>query len=126
MDIDEQFSNIIREEMTELEFWNWLKSWLDVADEICDRAENWGEDDKKKFIDEWKKGIHKQKLFPITSVSRDDLEGIGYDASKVDAETMERLASKMADAYCDGGFWVDLSIIADNLEIPLKKKNEKK
>lgn len=120
MDIDEQLTDIIREQMTDWEFWNWLKSWLDI-EEICDRAEDWDEDDQKEFIEEWKKGMWKQEFFPITSVSREDLEGIGYDTSKVDAETMERLASKMADAYCDNGFWIDLPILADYLEIPKKK-----
>jgi hypothetical protein len=56
--------------------------------------------------------------FPITSVSREDLEGIGYNTKKVEDGTMKQLASKMADAYCDGGYWIDLPIIADHLEIP--------
>lgn len=63
----------------------------------------------------------KKEYFNITSVARADLEGIGYDTSKVDDATMERLASKMADAYCDNGFWIDLPILADYLEIPKQK-----
>ncbi len=59
--------------------------------------------------------------FSITSVSREDLEGIGYDTSKIEDGTMEHLASKMADAYCDNGFWIDLPILADYLEIPKKE-----
>jgi len=59
--------------------------------------------------------------YNVTSVSRVDLEGIGYDVSNIDEGTMERLASKMADAYCDNGFWIDLPIIADFLEIPKQK-----
>lgn len=39
----------------------------------------------------------KKEYFTITSVAREDLEGIGYDTSKVDDSTMERLASKMAE-----------------------------
>lgn len=62
----------------------------------------------------------KKEYFNITSVSREDLEGIGYDTSNVDDDTMEHLASKMADAYCDNGFWIDLPILADHLEIPKK------
>jgi hypothetical protein len=58
--------------------------------------------------------------FPITSVHRDDLEGLGYDTSNVDDGTMQELTSKMADAYLDSGFWIDLPIIADHLEIPKK------
>lgn len=60
------------------------------------------------------------KAFTITSVCRADLEGEGYDTSNIDDATMERLASKMADAYCDNGFWIDLPIIAEHLEIPKK------
>jgi len=59
--------------------------------------------------------------FPITSVHRDDLEGLGYDTSKVDDATMTELADKIADAYLDSAFWIDLPIIADHLEIPKKK-----
>jgi hypothetical protein len=59
--------------------------------------------------------------FPITSVHRDDLEGLGYDTSKVDDGTMQELASKMADAYLDSDFWIDLPIVADHSEIPMKK-----
>jgi hypothetical protein len=59
--------------------------------------------------------------FPVTSVHRDDLAGLGYDTSKVDDATMTELAEKMADAYLDSGFWIDLPIIADHLEIPKKK-----
>jgi hypothetical protein len=58
--------------------------------------------------------------FPITSLHRDDLEGLGYDTSNVDDGTMQELASKMADAYLDQVFWIDLPIIADELEIPKK------
>jgi hypothetical protein len=59
--------------------------------------------------------------FPITSVHRDDLEGLGYDVTSVDDATMVRLADKMADAYVESAFWIDLPIIADHLEIPQKE-----
>ena len=62
-----------------------------------------------------------QEYFPITSVHRNDLDGLGYDTSEVDDETMTNLASKMADAYCDEDFWIDLPIIADHHDIPQKK-----
>ncbi len=68
--------------------------------------------------------MNKQHLFKITSVAREDLEGIGFDTSEVDDSIMERLASKMADAYLENGFWIDLPIIAEYLEIPKKKDNE--
>jgi hypothetical protein len=67
------------------------------------------------------KAERRQEDFNITSVSRADLQGIGYDTSQVDDATMSHLASKMADAYCDNGFWIDLPILADALDIPQEK-----
>lgn len=59
-----------------------------------------------------------QESFNITSVSREDLEALNYDISNVDDETMERLASKLADDYCEQLFWTSLDIIAESLNIP--------
>jgi len=57
--------------------------------------------------------------FAITSVSRADLENIGFDASKVDDATMARLAGKMADDYCDQLFLSSLKTLAgEYFEIP--------
>jgi hypothetical protein len=65
-----------------------------------------------------------KESFEITSVSREDLETAGFDASDVDDDTMERLADKMGDAYVSNGFWIDLPIIAEYLEIPKKGETE--
>ena len=62
--------------------------------------------------------ITREKHFEITSVHRDDLEHAGFDASQVDDTAMERLASKMADDYCEQLFWEHLPIIAEILGIP--------
>jgi hypothetical protein len=59
-----------------------------------------------------------EDYFPITTVSRADLEAVGFDASSVDDGTMLELADKMADAYLDNVFWIDLDIIAEALGIP--------
>ena len=59
----------------------------------------------------------KQEYFSITNVCRDDLESIGFDTKNIDDSTMTELASKMANAYCDMGFWEDLDIIAEHLKI---------
>ncbi|MCX6752646.1 MAG: hypothetical protein NTZ87_04095 [Candidatus Nomurabacteria bacterium] len=64
----------------------------------------------------------KQEYFPITSVCRADLEGIGFNTKNVDDSTMSELASKMADAYCDQDFWIDLEILAEDLDIKKLKK----
>ena len=52
--------------------------------------------------------------FPVTHISREDLEGRGFDTSTIDDCTMERIASKMGDAYCENGYWIDLDIIAED------------
>jgi hypothetical protein len=61
-----------------------------------------------------------KESFVITEVSREDLEEIGFDTSKVSDETMERLARKLGDDYCEQLFWTSLEIIAEYLEIPKK------
>lgn len=57
----------------------------------------------------------KNKAFAITSVCRADLDSIGIDSIKFDDADMEHIASRMADAYCDNGFWIDLPIIAESI-----------
>ena len=60
--------------------------------------------------------IDMDKAFEITSICRTDLLSAGYtqkQINKIDDGDMERIASKMADAYCDNGFWIDLPIIVD-------------
>lgn len=56
--------------------------------------------------------------FPITSLCRADLESIGFDTRAVDDATMQELAGKLADDYCEQLFWGSLKIIAEHLEIP--------
>ncbi len=63
-----------------------------------------------------------QEFFSITSVCRTDLEEIGFNTTDVDDGTMSKLASKMADAYCEFAFWEDLEIIAEYLKIKKRKK----
>ena len=61
-------------------------------------------------------------FFKITSVHRDDIESLGFDVSKVADWEMETLASKMADAYCNETFWVDLEILAGEYTSAVKKE----
>ena len=63
----------------------------------------------------------RKEFFPITSVARADLQGRGFNAARVSDATMTRLASKMADAYTEQGFWIDLDIIAEDLGIPKRR-----
>jgi hypothetical protein len=62
-----------------------------------------------------------KESFIVTQVSREDLETIGYDTSEVSDDTMERLASKLGDDYCEQLFWTSLDIMAEYMEIPKKK-----
>lgn len=62
------------------------------------------------------------EFFPITSVSRDDLESKGFDTSEITDEQMKRLASKMADDYLEQMYWISMTIIAENLGFPKKSK----
>lgn len=65
-----------------------------------------------------------KESFVITSVSREDLEEIGFDTSEVSDETMEYLAKKLGNDYCEQLFWSSLEIIAEYLEIPKKEHKE--
>jgi len=65
-----------------------------------------------------------KKSFVITEVSREDLEELGFDTSEVSDETMERLASKLADDYCEQLFWTSLDIIAEYMKIPKKAQRD--
>lgn len=68
-----------------------------------------------------KKTINKKlKQFPIISICREDLESEGFDASMVKDDTMKQIASKMADAYLNSGFWIDVVIIAEHYNVPRK------
>lgn len=60
-------------------------------------------------------------FFNITSVSRDDIYEKGYDAECVSEAQMERLADKMAECYCNNGFWDDLDSLLDDMGIPKLK-----
>lgn len=78
----------------------------------------------KKTMTKIKLKGEKQEFFPITSVSRADLNSRGFNVRCVSDSTMEQLASKMADAYCENGFWIDLDIIAEDLGIKKLPKHK--
>ncbi|MFA5791983.1 MAG: hypothetical protein WC884_03010 [Candidatus Paceibacterota bacterium] len=75
-----------------------------------------------KSTNKTKRDLKYYKDFAITSVCRADLEEVGFDTKSVDNGTMSKLASKMADAYCEFSFWEDLEIIAEYLKIKKHKK----
>lgn len=58
----------------------------------------------------------------ITSVDRADIEGIldaddkpVYAGRTITQYDLKEIADKMADAYCENVFWIDLPIIAENV-----------
>lgn len=44
-EIDSFFSDVIRNKLTDKQFWNWVAIWNDT-DIICNIAENWDTSDK--------------------------------------------------------------------------------
>ena len=63
-----------------------------------------------------------KESFCISNLSREDLEELGFDTSDVDDATMERIASKLGDDYCEQMFWTSLEIIAEEgFDIPRKE-----
>jgi hypothetical protein len=82
---------------------------------LCGKLNDWG-----KFAEENEKksGVCPNcmdKSFKITGVARADLlDSVRpEDISKFDDATMEHLASKMANAYVDNSFWIDLKILSE-------------
>ena len=65
-----------------------------------------------------------KEFFKITSVSRDDLEALGYNTSRVSDKKMEYLAKRLADDYLEQLFWTSLDIMAEFLEIPKRRKKK--
>lgn len=68
------------------------------------------------------KTLNNKDYFPITSVSRADLEAKGFDTSEITDDQMSKLASKMADDYLEQMYWISMTIIAEELGFPKKEK----
>lgn len=60
--------------------------------------------------------------FPITSVSREDLQACGFDTRFITDSQMRDLAEKMANDYCEQLFGSSMEIIAEGLEFPRHPK----
>lgn len=55
----------------------------------------------------------KQEFFVVSEVSREDLINEGWDAEKLDDSTMQNIADKMGEAFCDCGYWDILNSVAE-------------
>ena len=59
--------------------------------------------------------------FIVSILSREDFEEVGFDASNVDDETIQRIADKLGDLFCDQMFWPALVYLATDHKIPHRK-----
>ena len=57
-------------------------------------------------------------FFPITSVSRYDLQAYGFDTRSITDEQMRELADKMETDYCKQFFWPNMETIAEEMKFP--------
>ena len=55
-EMEEDFSDLIRNRLSDKQFWNWASKWVDV-DNLCDQAENWDEKTKKAELIKIKENI---------------------------------------------------------------------
>lgn len=53
-EVDEAFEEVIREKMTDDEFWDWVRSWKDV-ETIIEEALEWEREDKDELIKDFNK-----------------------------------------------------------------------
>lgn len=57
-------------------------------------------------------------FFNITSVSRDDVNELNFDGANMTNAQMNRLADKMGNAYLANGYWDDMRLCLEDMEIP--------
>jgi hypothetical protein len=75
-----------------------------------------------------KNAIIWDKYYEITAICKDDLVAQGFnrkDIEKLDDSQMRILASKMANAYLENSYWIDLDILVEDL-FGFKKKRRTK
>ena len=61
-----------------------------------------------------------KEYFEITSISRADLESLGYRTDIITDEQMARLAKVMADVYLQELYWTSMKSIAEDMGFELK------
>ena len=113
-------------EMTDKEVINLCKKDDDgrhiVCNDISELEKIWnGEDCYDMFYpdDSYIRVIDSKKdYFPVSMISRTDVQWKGFDTSNVTDEMMERIASRMDDIFLDGDYWLALVAAAELLDIP--------
>lgn len=68
----------------------------------------------------------KQEFFNTARISRDDLTTCGFDAETLSDKDMKIFADKMGHAYIEDGYWENIKIIAEIMNIPKIEKTEDK
>ena len=69
-----------------------------------------------------KSRVIKDGEFPVCYVTSSDIEQQHFDASGIDDETMESIASRMNEYLCEGvGYWEALDAACEYYDIPKKE-----
>jgi len=61
-------------------------------------------------------------VYPITGVTKQDLDDRCFDTRNVTPDQMEELSRQMRNDYLDNLFWESLENLADLMEMPRKKE----
>lgn len=51
---DQEFENIVRNKLTNIQFWNWIKEWKDI-ESLIEETLQWNDQAKKQQIKDWQK-----------------------------------------------------------------------
>jgi len=87
---------------------------------ITDKAAQW-DADKTSLLSLIPESVRSAKQkFPVSVISRDDLEEAGIDSRRVDDFHMEVLAKKMGEDYWSQLGSLHLPMIAEIIELPFK------
>jgi len=81
----------------------------------------------QKIFDRWYdyffsviENLRNKTYYPIVFTYKDDLKELGFNTDNIDEDTMQILASKLGNDYCEQLYWTALPIIAEHLKIPKK------
>ena len=61
-----------------------------------------------------------EEKYPVTYLTREDMESIGFVTDTLTAKDMQNIADMMGESYCEGNacFWNDLEgILMDNYKL---------
>lgn len=89
----------------------------ECAEYICSHTENGL---SEKLLHKIKLELSRNDGYAIVStVSREDIVSVGYDADAVSDEELDRIAESMNEDHTEyGGYWVALKDACDDLKIP--------